>query len=474
MSRGITATGHELGSAAAALGRRIDTVEIVARRATALAQPALDPAGPRITKRYGAGDRAVCSLAIGPYVELLAIAAESHEAYARRWGWDLVLSTEHLNHGRPAPWAKVSLVRELLDVYEWVLWIDADACFVRLDADIAAEQEPSKDLYLVEHHWGELPRQSTANSGVFMLRSGPWARDLLAAMWARERLIEHPWWENAALLDLLGYGLEPAALREPTPLMERVKFLDLAWNSVRADPAPDPIVNHHGGGLPVHELRERLLDDAAALRQRMMTGAERPTSDDDRRAILCATRSRDTLPDALNALGLDGRGAEIGVRKGEFSELILSRWSGKQLLSIDPWMSDDPERYRDISNVSGEDHERYFAEAQGRLRAFGGRSWIWRLKSDEAAPHVEEGSLDFVYLDARHDAASVTRDLELWWPKVRPGGVISGHDYLDGELPEGTFGVKSAVDRFFGALDLPIHTTDADWPWPSWNVLRPG
>jgi hypothetical protein len=471
----ISATGHQLGSAAASLGRRIDAVEYGAERAAALAQPTLDPLARRLVERYGAGDRAICSLATGPYVELLAIAAPSYEAYARRWGWDVILSVEELSAGRPAPWAKVALVRELLDAYDWVLWIDADACFVRLDADIAAEQEPGKDLYLVEHAWGEPPQQSTANTGVFMLRSGSWARDLLDAMWAREALIDHRWWENAALLELLGYNLDPAGMRKPTSRMERVKLIDLAWNSVRADPAPVPIVNHHGGGLPVRELRERLLDDSAELRRRLMTGPERPASDDDdRRAVLRATRSRDRLPDAFNALGLVGRGAEIGVRKGEFSELILSRWRGTQLLSIDPWTPADPESYRDSSNVSDDEHERFLAEAQGRLLAFGERSLIWRLTSEDAAARIEDSSLDFVYLDARHDDASVMHDLELWWPKVRPGGVLAGHDYLDGELPAGVFGVKSAVDRFFDALNFSVHATEADWPWPSWSVLRGG
>jgi hypothetical protein len=37
----------------------------------------------------------------------------------------------------------------------------------------------------------------------------------------------------------------------------------------------------------------------------------------------------------------------------------------------------------------------------------------------------------------------------------------------------GSLGVKTAVDRFFGRLDLPVFVTAADHPWPSWSVLRP-
>ena len=65
-------------------------------------------------------------------------------------------------------------------------------------------------------------------------------------------------------LELLGYTLFPARLSAPTPLLAKVKFLDLAWNSVPPIPSPNPAINHHGAGLPIEQRRERLLDDAAA------------------------------------------------------------------------------------------------------------------------------------------------------------------------------------------------------------------
>jgi predicted O-methyltransferase YrrM len=141
-------------------------------------------------------------------------------------------------------------------------------------------------------------------------------------------------------------------------------------------------------------------------------------------------------------------------------------------LSVDPWQPDSQAVYRDIANVSADEYERFLGETRGRLAAFGARAQIWRLSGVDAASHIEAGSLDFVYLDARHDKESVACDLELWWPKVRVGGVLAGHDYLDGELPEGTFGVKSAVDSFFGTTGYRVHTTTDDQPWPSWIVLR--
>jgi hypothetical protein len=95
------------------------------------------------------------------------------------------------------------------------------------------------------------------------------------------------------------------------------------------------------------------------------------------------------------------------------------------------------------------------------------------MTSVEAAAQIPPASLDFAYLDGRHDYESVKEDLEAWYDKVRPGGILAGHDYLDGVLPEGVFGVKSAVDEFFAAKRLPVRTTYVDTPWISWYVEIP-
>jgi predicted O-methyltransferase YrrM len=70
------------------------------------------------------------------------------------------------------------------------------------------------------------------------------------------------------------------------------------------------------------------------------------------------------------------------------------------------------------------------------------------MLSAEAATMFENGSLDFVYLDADHSFESAWQDLSVWYPKVRIGGILAGHDFLDGELPEGNFGVESANRMF--------------------------
>ena len=186
--------------------------------------------------------------------------------------------------------------------------------------------------------------------------------------------------------------------------------------------------------------------------------------------------ARDELPALLNARGLVGRGAEIGVKLGVYSDSLLSSWRGEELVSIDPWLSADPDEYVDRSNVSQDEFDRYYEETRERLSRHGSRSTIWRMTSVEAAAKVEDHSFDFVYIDARHDYESVKEDLEAWCAKVRPGGILAGHDYVDGDLPQGEFYVKSAVDEFFGGRGVPVHSTEGPSVvemFPTWIVEVP-
>ena len=71
-----------------------------------------------------------------------------------------------------------------------------------------------------------------------------------------------------------------------------------------------------------------------------------------------------------------------------------------------------------------------------------------RMESLDAASEFEDGSLDFVFIDASHDYENVIADIVAWYPKVKEGGVISGHDYPTWE------GVKKAVNEYFKWNDI--------------------
>jgi hypothetical protein len=70
---------------------------------------------------------------------------------------------------------------------------------------------------------------------------------------------------------------------------------------------------------------------------------------------------------------------------------------------------------------------------------------VLRTTSREAAKHFTDQSLDFAYIDGDHRYAAVSEDIRLYWPKIKPGGLLIGDDYRTNVNSEG-------VARAFGDL----------------------
>jgi len=202
--------------------------------------------------------------------------------------------------------------------------------------------------------------------------------------------------------------------------------------------------------------------------RRILSVAARPTYG----RSLSFVMGRDELPHVLNSRGLLGTGAEVGVKLGEYSEELLRTWRGRRLISIDSWPvapgadPDDP-----VLGVAAQ--ESYLAETRRRLAPFGERSEIRRRDSLEAAAEIDPGSLDFVYIDAAHEYEPVRDDIEAWHGRVRPGGLLCGHDYYDGFRAGAMYGVARAVDEFCEQRGLKVHTTLREEPEKSWFVQIP-
>lgn len=145
------------------------------------------------------------------------------------------------------------------------------------------------------------------------------------------------------------------------------------------------------------------------------------------------------------------KGAEIGVCDGIYSEKLMDNIPGLKLYGIDP--------YVEYHGYPKERIERKMEEAVERLSKYENYTLV-RASSLEAAKLVPDGSLDFVFIDGAHDYESVKEDIHAWYPKVRMGGILSGHDYYQGK--SGGMGVIEAVDEFVKEHDLELQTTEWD------------
>jgi len=166
----------------------------------------------------------------------------------------------------------------------------------------------------------------------------------------------------------------------------------------------------------------------------------------------------------------NGIGVEVGVQRGLYSEILLEHWKTGTLHSIDRWLY--TENYKDIANKEQNVQDSYHQETKKRLERFENRSKVIKKDSVEAAKDYADGSLDFVYIDADHSYEGCLRDIQLWYPKIRTGGIISGHDYLNGNLRAGVFGVKRAVDEFFNERINDLNIIPDPGGWKTWWLIK--
>lgn len=149
-------------------------------------------------------------------------------------------------------------------------------------------------------------------------------------------------------------------------------------------------------------------------------------------------------------------GAEIGVAQGYFSDRMMYTIPDLTLYSIDPYIK----YWRRSQRVCDQQHRR----AVKRLGKWESCTLI-RKTGVEAAKDFEDGSLDFVYIDADHRFDAVMVDIITWAPKVRKGGILAGHDFF----PMYQGGVMDAVYAYTRAHRIMewyvTAEKEASWFW---------
>ena len=156
-------------------------------------------------------------------------------------------------------------------------------------------------------------------------------------------------------------------------------------------------------------------------------------------------------------LKISAIGAEVGVSEGATSAQLLSHFPKLHLLMIDSWRETPPEERQTackdyLEALTQDEHDKAKQKALSVTEFAEERRTVFHLTSQKAAGRIEDGALDFVFLDGDHSEAGVLRDLEAWFPKVRRGGLFAGHDWGSKQLQ----GVTRAVNGFLEKKNLPL------------------
>ena len=175
---------------------------------------------------------------------------------------------------------------------------------------------------------------------------------------------------------------------------------------------------------------------------------------------------RTELPRFLNDYNLLGSFAEVGVFVGDFSKTILATWKGSELILVDPYKEYDRSTYFD--STQDRDQEEVYRQAQNNVAPWIGRYVFMRMESMEAASLLPDGSLSGCFLDGNHSYEASSADIAAWYPKVKSGGLFSGHDFYTRLKDTNSDALNSVLD-FAESIDTRPHVTWCN----SWWFIKP-
>lgn len=120
---------------------------------------------------------------------------------------------------------------------------------------------------------------------------------------------------------------------------------------------------------------------------------------------------------------------EVGCKEGRTTGHILSSCPLAEVIAIDPWVAQPQMAEVELGETYEKwDFEKIEADFWNNVGDHQARCRMLKMTSQEAVAEVGPG-VDLVFIDAAHDHASVLEDIRAWWPLVKEGGILAGHDF---------------------------------------------
>ena len=106
-------------------------------------------------------------------------------------------------------------------------------------------------------------------------------------------------------------------------------------------------------------------------------------------------------------------GCEVGVYFGDHAKMMIDVLNLEELHLVDKyWQDNNP-----------------FLDARTKIPH--DEKYVWHIGwSVDVARSIKDEYFDFIYIDGDHSYESVSSDIKAWWPKLKEGGFMAGHDWL--------------------------------------------
>lgn len=144
---------------------------------------------------------------------------------------------------------------------------------------------------------------------------------------------------------------------------------------------------------------------------------------------------------------------EVGVFKGKNAKNILKNLNVEKIYLIDPYLK--YENYKKDSLESYNALDKAKKEAKKRLSKYSKKiTWINKF-SDDAIKDIPN-NIDFIYIDGNHNYKYVKKDIENYFPIIKKGGILAGHDIADS-------GIVKAFCEFITENKLDPIIKGEDW-----------
>tara|TARA_B100000683_G_C12454558_1_gene541524 strand:+ start:588 stop:1133 length:546 start_codon:yes stop_codon:yes gene_type:complete len=141
------------------------------------------------------------------------------------------------------------------------------------------------------------------------------------------------------------------------------------------------------------------------------------------------------------------KGAELGVQKGINMKYLLEHVPDLHMIGVDIWTEKhvrfDNTKSDDLAKDTSSVNYKFYTDLLEYASTVHPRLVLYRHFTNHAHKLLEDGSLDFVFIDAGHEYEDVKEDIACWYPKIKNGGYMLGHDINQAQ-------VKKAVNETFG------------------------